>query len=73
MSEKSIGGICAIISMVSAVIFFVWGMIDSYSHSWIIFMIGGVACASVSIINNIKKEKDKNKKEVEEKDDEKDK
>ena len=58
MSKKATGGICAIICMVSVVIYFLWGMIaKSYSNAWIIFMIAGVACASVSIIAGIKKEK----------------
>ena len=58
MSNKSIGGICAIISMVAVVIFLVWGMFgNAWDKSWIVFVISGVACASVSIINNIKKEK----------------
>ena len=58
MSNKSIGGICAIISMVAVVVFLVWGMFgNAWDKSWIVFVISGVACASVSIINNIKKEK----------------
>ena len=58
MSNKSIGGICAIISMVAVAIFLVWGMFgNAWDKSWIVFVISGVACASVSIINNIKKEK----------------
>ena len=61
MSNKSIGGICAIISMVAVVIFLVWGMLGDWDKSWIIFVVSGVACASVSIINNIKKEEKKNK------------
>ena len=58
MSKKSIGGICALISMATVVIYFIWGMIaHSYQNAWIIFMIGGVACAGVSIIAGMKKEK----------------
>ncbi len=58
MSKKATGGICAIICMVSVVIYFLWGMIaKSYTNAWIIFMIAGVACASVSIIAGMKKEK----------------
>ena len=59
MSKKSIGGICAIIAMASVVIYFIWGMIaHSYQNAWIVFMIAGVAMASVSIIAGMKKEKE---------------
>ncbi len=60
MSGKAIGGICAIISMVSVVVYFLIGMITkSYENAWIVFIIGGVACASVSIVAGIKSEKKK--------------
>ena len=71
MSKKSIGGICAIIAMASVVIYFIWGMIaHSYQNAWIVFMIAGVAMASVGIIAGMKKEKeeetDKKEKPVKE-------
>ena len=57
MSKKSVGGICAIISMVSVAAFLIWGMLaHSYEHAWIVFVISGIACASVSIINRIRQE-----------------
>ena len=62
MSKKSIGGICAIISMASVAVYMIWGMIaHSYENAWIVFVIGGIACASVSIVNGIKAEENKEK------------
>lgn len=58
MSKKTVGGICAIISMVAVVIFLIWGMFgNAWDKSWIIFVISGVSCACVSIISGIKNEK----------------
>lgn len=57
MSKKSIGGICGIISMVAVVIFLFWGFLgNAWDKSWLVFVVSGVSCAAVSIINNIKKE-----------------
>ena len=62
MRNKSIGGICAIISMVAVVIFLFWGFLgNAWDKCWLVFVVSGVSCAAVSIINNIKKEEKKNK------------
>ena len=64
MSNKSIGGICGIISMAAVAVYLIWGMIaHSYQNAWIVFVISGIACAAVSIINNIKKEEKAKKAE----------
>lgn len=57
MSNKSIGGICAIISMVAVVIFLFWGFLgNAWDKSWLVFVVSGVSCAAVSIINRIRQE-----------------
>ncbi|MBQ6442295.1 MAG: hypothetical protein IJJ13_06880 [Lachnospiraceae bacterium] len=56
MKNISTGTLAAIISMCSVVVFFVWGWLDTYQHSWIVFMICGIAIAAVSMI---RKDKDK--------------
>ena len=53
-----------IIPMASLLIFFIWGWIEgNYQHSWIIFMVGGMAMGVLSAISkNREKESDgKNK------------
>ncbi|MCR4605185.1 MAG: hypothetical protein K5639_04210 [Eubacterium sp.] len=58
MDKRLMGIVCAIISMVSVVIFFIWGWIEgTYSHAWIIFMVSGISCAAVSMIGGYKQEK----------------
>ena len=57
MSSKMLGGIIAIICMVSVVAYFIWGMVAGNEYSWLVFVICGVACASLSIIHGIKQEK----------------
>ena len=53
MDKKLIGIICAIISMCSVVVFFIWGWVaNSFAHAWLIFMIAGIACATTSMIGN---------------------
>ena len=59
MSSKMVGGIIAIICMVSVVIYFILNWLIGPSYSWIVFMICGVACASISIIHGIKDEERK--------------
>lgn len=38
-----------IVAMVSLVIFFVWGWLDTFQHSWLIFIVAGIAIAFISI------------------------
>ena len=55
MSLKTIN---TIIPMLSLLIFFIWGWIEgSYQHSWIIFMVGGMAMVVVRMIYNDKQNK----------------
>ncbi len=68
MSKKTYGAVCGIISMIAVVIFFVWGMIEkSYEHSWIIFVVSGISCAILGMINNIRSEKKENEEKTGEK------
>ncbi|MBR4473556.1 MAG: hypothetical protein IKS55_07945 [Oscillospiraceae bacterium] len=55
----------AIIPTVSLIIFFVWGWLDSFSHSWIIFLVSGAAMAYVS---NMDKDGKADEKKPEKKD-----
>ena len=48
------------IPILAVVIFFIWGWIDTFQHSWLIFVIAGGAMAVISAISN---SKDKNKNE----------
>lgn len=48
------------IPILAVVIFFIWGWIDTFQHSWLIFVIAGGAMAVISAIS---KSKDKNKNE----------
>ena len=48
------------IPILAVVIFFIWGWIDTFQHSWLIFVIAGGAMAVISSISN---SKDKNKNE----------
>lgn len=34
-----------VVSIASVIIFFIWGWLDTYQHSWIIFMVAGLAMA----------------------------
>ena len=34
-----------VISIASVVIFFLWGWLDTFQHSWLIFVVGGLAMA----------------------------
>ena len=47
------------IPMLSLIIFFVWGWLEgTYQHSWIIFMVGGMA---MGIISNMNRQKNREK------------
>ena len=64
MSKKTMGGVCAVICMVSVLVYFIWGTLaHSYENCWLVFMAAGIGCACVSIIGGIKKEKAAGKKE----------
>ena len=56
-----------IIPAASLIIFFIWGWLDTFQHSWLIFVVSGAAMA---IIANM--DKDKNKKTAETKPEKKD-
>ena len=38
-----------IIAMISLVIFFVWGWLDTFQHSWLIFIVAGIRIVFISI------------------------
>ena len=46
-----------VIAMVALVIFFVWGWLDTFAHSWLIFIVAGIFIVAISIYE---KNKDKN-------------
>ena len=57
MDKKTLN---TMIPILAVVIFFIWGWIDTFQHSWLIFVIAGGAMAVISAISN---SKDKNKNE----------
>ena len=58
MDKKLISIVCAIIAMVSGVVFFIWGMMfNGWDIAWIVFIPCGVAIAIVSLIGNYTREK----------------
>ena len=34
-----------VVSIASVIIFFIWGWLDTYKHSWIIFLVAGLVMA----------------------------
>ena len=49
MSKKTMGGVCAVICMVSVLVYFIWGTLaHSYENCWLVFMAAGIGCACVS-------------------------
>jgi len=44
-----------IIPAASLIIFFVWGWLDTFQHSWLIFVVSGVAMAVISNMDKNKK------------------
>ncbi len=63
MKNIKTGTICALISMVSVVVMFIWGYLaNDFSHSWLAVMVGGIlSCAVYMIRKDIKgAEKDNN-------------
>ena len=66
MNKKVYGALCGIISMIAVLAFFIWGMIEgSYEHSWMVFIVSGIACAVLGMIKSIKDGKEINEKEDE--------
>ena len=64
MDKKLIGIICAIIAMVTGVVYFIWGMVfNGWDTAWIVFIPCGVAIAIVSMIGNYTREKKEGDKE----------
>ena len=58
MDKKLISIICAIIAMVSGVVYIIWGMMfDGWNTAWIVFIPCGVAIAIVSLIGKYTREK----------------
>ena len=63
MKDVKTGTICAIISMTSVVIMFIWGFLaNDFAHSWLAVMVGGVASCAFAMI---RKDLDKAKKDKE--------
>ena len=46
-----------IVAMVSVLIFFIWGWLDTFQHSWIIFIVAGIVIVAFSIIEKEKQGK----------------
>ena len=47
MVEKS--KLTALVAMVGVLIFFEWGLLDSFDHSWLIFIVVGSAILAISM------------------------
>ena len=63
MKDVKTGTICAIISMASVVIMFLWGFLaNDFAHSWLVVMVGGVASCAFAMI---RRDLDKAKKDKE--------
>lgn len=52
MDKKTLN---VIIPAASLIIFFVWGWLDTFQHSWLIFVVSGVAMAVISNMDKNKK------------------
>lgn len=70
MKNIKTGTICALISMTSVVVMFIWGYLaNDFSHSWLAVMVGGIlSCAVFMIRKDIKsgeKENDNDDKPTE--------
>lgn len=51
-----------VIAMIGVLIFFIWGWLDTFSHSWLIFIVVGIVIVAISIIEKDKEEKAKKEK-----------
>ena len=38
-----------VVAMIGLVIFFIWGWLDTFQHSWLIFIVVGIAIVFISI------------------------
>lgn len=38
-----------VVAMIGLVIFFIWGWLDTFQHSWLIFIVVGIAIVFMSI------------------------
>ena len=47
MVEKS--KLIALVAMIGVLIFFVWGFLDSFERSWLIFLVIGIAILAISM------------------------
>ena len=70
MKNIKTGTICALISMVSVVVMFIWGYLaNDFSHSWLAVMVGGILSCAVSMIRKdikgAEKDNDSNDKPTE--------
>ena len=55
MKDIKTGTICAIISMISVFVMFVWGYVaGDFAHSWLAVMAGGIASAIVAMVRKDK-------------------
>ena len=64
MNSKLIGMLCAVYSMVAALIYLLCGFIGNlWDKAWIVFIVSGFACAITAVIggyiNSTKKDKKK--------------
>ncbi len=51
MKNIKTGTICALISMTSVVVMFIWGYLaNDFSHSWLAVMVGGILSFAVFMI-----------------------
>ncbi len=63
MNTKIYSLIGVVISMLSVVAFFVWGMIEgNNSHSWIVFFVPAIAWVVIGFLSSMKKEEKKDEK-----------
>lgn len=48
-----------VIAMTGVLIFFIWGWLDTFAHSWLIFIAVGIVIVAITIIEKDKEEKGK--------------
>ncbi len=58
--------ITMIIGMIAFIIFFIWGYLDTFEHSWLAFVIGVMACGVVRMVRKDKEEAAKKRENTEE-------
>ncbi len=52
--------IILIIAVAAILIMFIWGYLDTFQHSWLIFLVAG---AAIAVVSNVYKDKEKDKPE----------